>query len=188
MTTKEQLAMSRWQTEESNLQSYRSHVLTAQSFLLTIGALVVTLGDGSRFHAVVVGLILIVGLTHIFYVWGPITRSRARMVDYFKLQVVNRMDEAAIEHAQSLCSAHDFVHSEDKRMALLHHAYGDEYVYDNPSRSKLDGWTRAFYVAVWLLLAALTIEPFLNSETEASPQSDVPAETPAPVMESQTSG
>ncbi len=71
-----------WSANEGLLQSYRSTFVASQSFLVTVGAILVTDKATSWLLALIAGLALFM----IWCIWHRVVVSRFLRVDYYKYQ------------------------------------------------------------------------------------------------------
>jgi len=72
------ISETKWNTNESLLQSYRSIFISSESFLVAVCALLWTQS------MIILFVITILSLLIIWFIWFPVVVSRHRIVDYYK--------------------------------------------------------------------------------------------------------
>lgn len=90
---------SKWSTNETLLQSYRSIFITTQSIFLGIG--VFTTNNLKMFLP-----IGIISLITIWLIWFPVVKSRQLAVDYFKYSL--ELSEEELEKLVEMCKNEKF--------------------------------------------------------------------------------
>lgn len=80
------MANDKWTTYEANLQSYRSAFLSSQSIMLAVGAIIINKG------LIPILIIAFIAIFQIVYVWIPVIRYRALLVDFHKYNMGAKFD------------------------------------------------------------------------------------------------
>ena len=75
---------TKWAVYEANVQSYRSNMLSSQSFLLAVGAILFD----KPWHLIV--CVAIIAFLQIWYIWFRVIYSRLKIVDYYKFDIGNK--------------------------------------------------------------------------------------------------
>jgi hypothetical protein len=151
-------AVAQWQVNESLLQSYRGLAMTAQSFLLAVGAIVATARIGGPVPAMAFAVIAAAGLLHLWWIWVPVVRARALIVDYYKFQVEPDLGEDRLAELARRCPPDRFVAAARLRAEIRVAFFGQP-----PSgpgrltRAKLDLIVPGLYTAVWLALIPIKL-------------------------------
>ena len=80
-------ANDKWSTYEANVQSYRSNMIASQSFLLSVGAILL---DKSTCSLLICASIALIQL---WFIWYRVIRVRTIIADFYKFNLSNRFSE-----------------------------------------------------------------------------------------------
>lgn len=78
---------TRWSTNEAHIQAYRSSMISSQSFLLAVAAILL---DKSK---LLFAICAVVALIQLLYIWYPIIRRRTIISDYYSNDLMHRFSE-----------------------------------------------------------------------------------------------
>ena len=129
-----------WAVNERLLQSYRSIFIASQSFLLAVGALLI---DGEKPNWLF-GFVATASLIMIWYIWFPVVVARAKIVDYYKLQVFTD-----IADEPGFCSEEEYLRCAPRRKAM--NAVGGKKNW-RVTRIKVDLFLPIIFTVIWAVL------------------------------------
>ncbi|MBN8291941.1 hypothetical protein JI664_08205 [Rhodobacter sp. NTK016B] len=164
-------ANTQWQVNEGLLQQYRALGMTVQSFLLTVGALVATLGQPTLVSDLAFGVIFVLSKVHLWVIWYPITRARALISDYHKHRYISDLSEDRLSALAAFCPQQRFIDDRARRAEVWRDYFGIEGgTPRQPTRRKLDLWVPLIYGAVWICLLTIRLAPLIEAAlTQAVP-------------------
>lgn len=140
MDKKERDLENAWATNEGLLQGYRSTFIGSQSFLLAIGVLLL---DKSLQMWMMLVMALISGGI-IVYIWIPVVRARALIVDYYKIQL-----DHDFSNLKNFCeNEHIYIHNKKGRK-LMNKEAGLESNW-RLTRIKVDMLLPAIFFIIWV--------------------------------------
>ncbi len=150
MEKKERDLENAWATNEGLLQGYRSTFIGSQSFLLAIGVLL--LDRSLQSWMMIVMALISVGI--IVFIWIPVVRARALIVDYYKIQL-----DQDFTNSPDFCGDEDiYIHDKDCRK-VMNLAAGLKTNW-RKTRIKVDMVLPAIFSLIWAGL--LFTKLFLN--------------------------
>ena len=141
--------VQKWAVYESNVQQYRILSATVQSFLLAVGAFVLST---PIVPLPLYAAIALLGIGHIFAVWIPIVEARVLIVDYYKGQ----LDMPADRRAELLayCSEDEFRESKEKHDEVVRTFFYLKLLEPvRNTRVKLDRWVPWGYATIWIAMS-----------------------------------
>lgn len=135
---------SRYNTNESLLQSYRSIFISSESFLLAVGAMLYE-NSANAFYVV-----SILSILKIYFIWIPVVKSRQKVVDYFKF--CSNLSE---KEMNKICTLDEYVHNSELRKET-NKIFKIKSNW-RPTRIKIDGVIPATFAIIWLVLTIFQI-------------------------------
>lgn len=121
-----------WGVYEANVQAYRSIMLSSQSMLLAVCAILI---DKTAFLFI---SIIIIAILQLWYIWFRVIRSRVMIVDYYKYE----MYENTKGYSET-----DYVKDKEKRKEL-NEIYNIKKF--RPTRFKLDILLPLTLTFIWI--------------------------------------
>ena len=134
-----QYLLSKWSTNETLLQYYRTIFIASQSIIIAMGAILV----GKSF--IVFLPILGIGVVIIWFIWFPIVEARQKIVDYYKYSLLLGDEERA-----KLCSEDEYVTCESKRNKINSEIFETEN--RRKTRKKIDLILPILFTVIWGIL------------------------------------
>lgn len=123
-----------WSIYEANVQSYRSIMLSSQSLLLAVGAILI------EKPLWVLLLVSSIAMIQLWYIWFRVIYSRVKVVDYYKFGMYKTRKYTLNQYI------------EDKRIrTLLNKEYGVSKTF-RPTRLKLDIILSITINFVWVVM------------------------------------
>lgn len=97
---------------------------------------------------------------HIFFILIPIVDYRGRIVDYHKRIVHNELNDNQIKLLRNISSAEEYSKWLHRRIDVFEY-FGEKYMTNSVSRTKMDRYVPFIYVFLWtfLIYYVLLIKP-----------------------------
>lgn len=142
----QQYLLTKWSTNETLLQYYRTFFISSQSIIIAVGAILV---ESVLWFFVPIFLI---GLYIIWGIWYPVVKARQKIVDYYKYSFELKRYSLIL-----LCSEKEYVNDESKRNAAnKFFSINKKEKNWRKTRRKVDRNLPILFTIIWIILLLIS--------------------------------